>query len=115
MPVAEHRVHRRGAGWAFDGKLGDGGLCERHLQAGAGVAPSEHLKDELDVAVCVTAVAALTALGPRESMPGLPHPQGGGREPGPGGQVTDGQCRRGRGGVGCVGGLRFRCHPDTVT
>ena len=97
---AAHRREDRGA----PGGAAVRGLRQRHagdrdLQPGAAVAATQHLLDQLDVALGVAAVAAAQALGPREAVPGLPHPQRRGRHAG-----ALGRGRRWSGGLDRWGG-----------
>ena len=51
------------------------------LEADAGVAVGEHLTHGLDVLLAVAAVTAVEPMGLGEAVAGLPHAQGGGRDP----------------------------------
>jgi hypothetical protein len=91
MTVPQGGVDGRGAGCAVDGDSRHGHLCQRHLQADAGIASSDDLQYQFHVSLGIAAVTALPALGDRESVSGLPHAQDGRCQPGPVREVTDGQ------------------------
>ena len=79
--LGEHRGRRWSAG--ADG-FGDG-----DVEADAGVAPPEHLADQIGVLAGVAPMPAGEAVGRRESVPALPHPQHGRGEPCLRGEVAD--------------------------